>query len=218
MIDIGSAAEDVHVLTLEHESSAENAEDRARGADGEALWREEECAGRPGQACDDVEQQIAAAAEHLLDGGAEPPEREHVQSEVDRPVVEEHGADEPPVVPVGDQRPVEDALPVDLVAGAVDLPAEGELQEVDAHVDPDQRLRDESAWSPRSSLGAPLRDAGGALCHARVIGARIPTGAKVMQSSTDRPAALRAGNERLPVGMAAAVHRFGGAAKGAAVA
>ena len=121
MIHERAAAEDVHVLTLEHESGAENPEDRARGADGEALRREEERAGRSGQARDDVEQQIAAAAEHLLDGGAEPPEREHVQPEVDRPVVEEHRGEEPPVVPVRDERAVEDALPVDLVAGAVDL-------------------------------------------------------------------------------------------------
>src|SRR5262249_17588181 len=81
-------------LVLEHEQGTEDPEDGAGRADGDRVRREQERAGGSGQAGDDVEQEEAGPAERGLDGLAEPPESEHVQPQVDRPVVEESGREQ----------------------------------------------------------------------------------------------------------------------------
>ena len=132
--------------------------------------------------------------------------------------MEEHRREEPPPVPVGDERAKEDAFAVNLVAGAVDLAAERELEEVDPDVDPDERLRDEGAGALEARAASALRDARGALRRAGVVGTADPDRREGHAVLADRPAALRAGDHRLPVGMAIAVQRFGGRSQGAAVA
>jgi hypothetical protein len=154
----------------------------------------------------------------LLDGGTDPPEADHVHHQVERPVVEEGGGDEAPPVARGNEWAVERALGVDPVPGPVDVAAEGELQEVDADVDPDERLRDDGAGALEARSAHPLRDPRGALRLAGMVGAADPDGREDHAIRADRPAALRAGDHRLPVGVPIAVHRFGGGGHGAAVA
>ena len=92
------AAEWRRCLPLEHEHGAEDAEDRAGGADGgrgRALQQGTRRACEPG---DEVEPDVAPAAEVLLDGRPDQVERVHVHRDVERSGVQEHRGDEPPPV------------------------------------------------------------------------------------------------------------------------
>jgi hypothetical protein len=51
--------------------------------------------------------------------------------------VQEHGREETPVLAVGDEGAEENALREDLVAGAVDLAAQAQLEQVDGDIDRD---------------------------------------------------------------------------------
>ena len=55
---------------LEHEQPAEDAEDRARGADGDRVRAPEERACRRRRSRDEIEEQEAPAADHLLEDRA----------------------------------------------------------------------------------------------------------------------------------------------------
>src|ERR671924_268318 len=96
------AAEDRRALPLEDERGAEDPEDRAGGADSGDVRAEEQRAGRAREAGDEVQEQVAPAAERLLERGAEPPEGEHVQAEVEGTVVEEGCREQPPPVAARD--------------------------------------------------------------------------------------------------------------------
>src|SRR5919206_1229862 len=91
-----AAAEDVVPLPLKDERTAENPEDRARGSDSRGGRRDDERAGGSGEAGDEVEEEEARAAEGLLDRRPDQVEEVHVQAEVQRPVVQERGAEQPP--------------------------------------------------------------------------------------------------------------------------
>ena len=67
--------------------------------------------------------------EVALERGAYEPEDEHVQTEVQRPVVQERRGGEAPPLAVGHDRAEEHAVLVDPVAGAVDLAAEQQLEQ-----------------------------------------------------------------------------------------
>ena len=113
------AAEPAGRLPLEDHHRAEDAEDRAGGADGDAL-RLDERAGRAREPGDEVEGEEAGAAEVLLDRRAEPPQREHVEADVDEVRVQEHRRDQPPPVAVRDLGAEEPQLRVEAAAGVVD--------------------------------------------------------------------------------------------------
>src|SRR5215210_2563998 len=129
---------------------------------------------------------------------------------MDRAVVEEGGGEEAPPVTGGDCRPDEEAVVVDLVAGAVHLTAGGELEQVDRDVEPDEDLRDQRAAAGEAPAAEALRDAGRALRLARMVRAPDPDGREVHALGADGSPTLRAGDHRLPVRVPVAVHRFGG--------
>ena len=81
-------------LALEHERGAEDAEDRARGADGDRVRAQEQRPGRAGEPRDEVEREEAPAADRLLDRRADDPETNMFIPEVDQARVEEGSGDQ----------------------------------------------------------------------------------------------------------------------------
>src|ERR671932_2240043 len=102
---------------LEHEQRAEEAEDRARRADGQDERRLEKRARGAGEQRHEVEEEVAPAAEHLLERRADEPPDAHVQADVEEVRVQEAGRDEAPPVAVRDVGAVE-REPVDDAAAA----------------------------------------------------------------------------------------------------
>src|SRR4029453_2610070 len=114
----------------------------------------------------------------------------------------------PPGTP-GGERPGERPFLEDLATDAVDRAARGELDQVDADVDADQRSRHEAR-------GARSREAPDAAPHPRdalrpagMLGTALPDRSGRHALRADRPPALRTRQVRLPVGMAVAPHRSG---------
>ena len=100
-----AAAEHVVPLPLEDQRGAEDPEDRSGSADRDRIRVEQERAGGAGETRDQVERQEATAAESFLDGGADDPEHDHVQGDVEEAAVQEGGGDEPPPLAVGEPAP-----------------------------------------------------------------------------------------------------------------
>ena len=84
------------------------------------LGRLQERARRARETGDEVEADEARPAEVLLDRCAEPPEREHVEPDVEEVRVEERRGDEAPPAAVGDLRTVEPEFCVETAAGTVE--------------------------------------------------------------------------------------------------
>src|SRR5262249_15186390 len=202
-------AKDVRALPLEYERGAEDPEYGAGRADGHRVRSEDERAGRPGEARDEVDDQEPRPAEILLYRRPHPVEEEHVEPEMDRPVVEKRRRDQAPPVAVGDQRPEERSFLKDLAADAVDRAARSELEQVDADVDPDQR----SSHKPRRAGGREAPDAApharDALCPAGMLRTALPDRSRRHALGADRPPAFGAREIGLPIGMAVAPHRGG---------
>ena len=211
-------SEDVDLSGLEQHGRAHEAPDRSRGADGESVRAQDE---RSGGACkprDQVQEQIAPAAEVLLERRADEPQHEHVQSQVYGAVVEERCRDQPPPVALGDADSVtgrvdrgrdEHAVLVDPAGVGVDPGTCRELEQVDADVDADEDPRDEpdrGAQTPGGDLRALLGRGGGAFRMIRTADAYRPEDHAVR---ADSAAALRAGDVGLAVRMAIATKRFG---------
>ena len=89
------------------ERGRHEAEDRARGADGELRRAQQQGAEGPGQQGDEVDAEEARRADRRLEQGAEDEQREHVERDVEEAGVQEPGGDDPPPVAVGDRRAVE---------------------------------------------------------------------------------------------------------------
>jgi hypothetical protein len=204
-----TAAEDVRALSLEHDGSAQDAEDRAGGSDRDARRCEEQGSGRAGEARDEVEQEVAAASDCQLNGRAEPPESEHVEGKVNRPVVEKRRGEEPPPVPRGDRRAVESAFGEDPIAGPVDVSPRRQLEQVDTDVHGDEDLGDDRAASLVAGAADTLFHACRPLRLSGVVGAADADRREDHAVRADRAAAFRARDHRLPVGVAVAVHRLG---------
>ena len=114
----------------------------------------------PASAGDEVDEQVARVAEVLLERRPDEPEHEHVHPEVDEPVVEERGRDEPPPLALGDADDLarrvdggrdEDALLVDPAARPLSCAARRELEHEERDVDPDERERDVRAVARRAT-------------------------------------------------------------------
>ena len=195
---------------LEDQEGADQAEDRARGADRDGEGRAEpERAGRAGEARDEVDEQEARRPERLLDDRAEPVEGEHVEGEVEQAAVQEHRRHEAPPVAVRDggslERPVREELP----AGEIDPAALRRRDHVDDDVDRDQHHRRRGRDGARPTPHALDRAGGRRLDRAdvRVIRAADPDRREGHAVLADRAAALRARDERLAVRMAVAMGR-----------
>jgi hypothetical protein len=212
-----AAAEHVGLLALEHDGGAEDPEDRAGGPDGDRVGARDQRSGGAGDPRDDVEQDVPERPEPVLEGPADPPDGEHVHREVDRAVVQERGREQAVPLALGepddgaarvDPLDEEGAVLEDPAAVRIHRRAAGELEQVDADVDPDQRLRDEARVARRALLDA-LDDAARALRLARVLGAADPDRREAHAVGADPAAALRARDARLAVGVAVAPHRLG---------
>ena len=144
-------------------------------------------AGGSGEAGDEVEPDVARASEVLLDRRADPPERVHVEADVEQGAVQEHRGDEPLPVSVRDRRPVEQRADVESLdctrpARVVEPAALHGGDEVDRDVDPDQRLRD-------GRCVVAERDARRAAHRARLDArAGLPGAARVIGAADARPA------------------------------
>ena len=199
----GAATEHVVALPLEDEARSENPEDRTRGAHGRLEWIEQQSAGRACKPGDQIEQQELSRADALLEQGAEPVERDHVQQQVERPVVQESGRDQPPVVALRDTDQVtvgvngvtcdEHALLVDRAVNPVDAPARRELGDVDRDVEGDQGPCHLGADALESGALYTAGHALDALRAARVLRAADPDRSHRHAFRADRTAALRAG-------------------------
>ena len=119
----------------------------------------EQRAGRAGEARDEVDEQEPRRAERLLDDGAEPVERQHVEREVEEARVEEHRRHEP--VPVArPRRPRRRArqLVEQLAARRADAGALVDRDEVDEDVERDEADR-RRHLEPRDGSARVLRGA-----------------------------------------------------------
>jgi hypothetical protein len=202
-----ASPEDVHALPLEYERGSEDPEDRARGADRRGIRRREQRPGRSSKARDDVDEQEARTAQEHLDRCAEPPQREHVEDQVEDVRVQERRGDQSPPVPVGHERAEEQPLREDLPTGVVDPRALYDGDDVNEHVDRDQHLGHVGISHGRSDR------ARGRARHLRGLGAirRVLRAAQADRRGghafgADRTSAFRAGKARLAVRMAIAVH------------
>jgi hypothetical protein len=197
------AAETAGGLPLEDEHRAEDAEDCTGGADGDSGGVRDERARGAGETRHEVETDEAQPAEVVLDGRAEPPQREHVERDVDDVRVQERGRDQPPPVSRGDQRPEERPLVEERAARIVQAVALDRRDEVDGDVERDQHPRDErvrcAARRARDDLRRPDAPRGSGVFGAAQAdrGGRHALGA-------DRATALRARETGLAVRMAVA--------------
>ena len=196
---------------LEHEERAHDPVDRARGAD-RRLQRsaEQECTGRAREARDEVDQEEPPGPERLLDDGSEPVEGEHVEREVEQARVQEHGRDHPVPLTVGvDECTDQSAVVEERSPGGRDARPLVDRHHVDEDVDGDERDRRrgvESRHLPARLSDRSLRARPAARrADTSVVGALDPDRGECHALLTDGPAALRARDEGLAVGMAIAV-------------
>ena len=179
-----------------HRGRPHQPEDRARGAHGEAVGRQQQGPEGAAQERHEVDQPEAPLPERGLDQRAEDPEREHVREQVEGPGVEEAGSDEAPVLAVGDRGLRDPAIVGERAAVGPRASAE-QRADADDHVDPDQdvgehRLARQRAH--RSHLGA----------LARALGAAHSDGRGRHAVRADRPLAVGAAHARLALRVAVA--------------
>src|SRR6476469_5879567 len=170
----------------------------------------------------------ARAAEVLLHGPSDHPQREHVERDVEHRGVEERRREKAPPLVVVREIAGAPEEPEARVGADEDEPVEqraarrvepGPLHhgdEVDDDVDPDQDLRDgRVVRCERHARRAPHRP-GPQTCRrsaagdARVVGAADADRRERRTVGADGPTALRAGEPRLAVGMPVAVLRLDG--------
>ncbi len=221
-----TASEDIGPLALEHDRGAEDAEDRAGRADGrrkrigveEVGPRADHQRSRSsGETGNEIDPEIPEGPERLLDYLSDEPECDHVQREVQRPVVEEARRDQAPPLAFqqAEQLAVgpavhddEGALLVDRAAVAGDRGTLGELKQVDADVDRDQRLRHDRRAPGRAPLNV-LSDALRRSGTTRVVGAADADGAERHAVGADAAAALGTGDARFAIRVPVAPERLG---------
>jgi len=153
----------------------------------------------------DVEHDEAAASERLLDGRADEPEEVHVEGDVDQVRVQEGAREQAPPVAVGDRGPVEQPVEVQPPAGRIQAAALEGRDQVDANVEPEQRLGDERAGALEGGPPHAGADPPRALWLAGMLRAALADGRRRHALGTDRTAALGARDERLAVRMSIAV-------------
>ena len=184
--------------------------------------------GRARETGHEVEGQEPPRADPLLEQRPEPPQRHHVQQQMERPVMQERRSDQPPVLVVGDadlreaaryadvRGDPDDGIPrLDAVRDQHALLEDRPFRRVDAgplrelgHVDEDVE-RDQSAGDPRAGTleGGSLRPLGHSLHALRATGvlrAADPDGRHRHAFGADRTSALGAGQPCDAVGMAVA--------------
>ena len=152
--------------------------------------RHEKRAGRARERGRDVEAEEAPVTEVALEDAAEPPEREHVEDEVEQPCVEERAGAEPPPFARRDEWPEEGSLLVSVPPMSLDPAPRCHLARNTVTLSVIRAIviaPGEPVAAASASAGAARFGPVGTPAHS---GQRIPTGPKTMQSVQIGPPAV----------------------------
>ena len=196
----GSAAEDVHVMAFDNKRGAEDPEHGSRGSDRRCVRGHEQRPCRAGERGHEVEPEEPPVTEVALEYAAEPPERQHVEREMEEARVEKGARDEPVPFALRDERAEQGSALEDLTADVLDAAPGGDLGQVDDDVDRDQRDGDRAGRQPCFRGFGPGSRRASARCHARALGAADADRPEDHAVRADRAVAVGAADSRLDAG------------------